>query len=98
MMPLALATTVWFIRKHYGSRNAFLIGCLLPGSVAFYDSLVQPIPQGIEMILAPLALDSHLEKKWKRFVLFAGLMMWSHSVVSVAILGGLVIHALYERR
>jgi len=96
--PTAILTSFLLLRNYMDCEKVFYGGLLMLGSLAFYDSLIQPIPQGIDVILFPLAVRAFLNKKLRPFILTSALMVWNHGLVPMVLLGGVLLYALLERR
>lgn len=95
--PLALATSMFVVYKARESKQqALLTGLFLVSSFGFYDHAIQVFPQSLDAVLFPIAIWLYLKKDKPWWLVAAGLMVWSHGLAALALLGGLAMLSLKE--
>lgn len=95
--PLAILTSTWLMWRHNGKQAGTITAMLLLSSTALIDGAFQVKPQSIEIIMLPVATHFLLEKKQLPFILVSTLLIYTHGLASVAVLGGLFVYGLFNR-
>lgn len=95
--PLAVFLSIWLISEKVSKKAGFICGLFLISSGAFYDRMLQAIPQSIDFILFPLLFYAYLEDNKRGFILLSTLLIFNHGVVAIAFLGGLFFSSLISK-
>lgn len=96
-LPLAVASSMFLVWKHYGRQAAMLEGLLLLGSFAFVDRAMQVNPQALDLMLLPLAFYTFLKKDRDGCVIVSLLMILNHGIVGLAAIGGMLLLQLHRK-
>lgn len=81
-----LGLTMLFVSRHGGgAKPAVLTGLIMLCSNAFYDSALQARPQGLDMMLLPVALGAILSMRRKRFSLASIASIYNHGLAAISL-------------
>jgi len=97
LFPAVMAATLFLIYKKMNVRAAAFAGILMLTSIALFDRAAQATPQGIDMILFPLAVYFFLESRKIPYIVTMSAMIYNHGIWSYLHFGALILYSLYKK-
>ena len=91
--PLAIASSMFLIKKYADKSAACFGGFLLLSSFAFFDRVFQAQPQALDFILLPIVFNALLSDEHDRFSVGSFLLLLNHAPLSFFALVGSYIKA-----
>jgi hypothetical protein len=95
--PLAIASSMFLIRKYASESQACFGGFLLLSSFAFFDRVFQAQPQGLDFIFLPIVFNALLSDEHDRFAVGSFLLLLNHAPLSFFALVGSYIKATVKK-
>ncbi len=96
--PLMMAVTMFLVYKKMTLRASAWTGIIMLSSIALLDRVGQASPQGLDMILFPLAVYFFLDAKRLQYILSMSLMIYNHGIWAYLHFGALGLFSLIKRK
>lgn len=94
---LIYLSTVIFIGKLTNPKTQLITALLLTSTMGFVDGTIQARPQGLSMILVPVALYFYIKRADNKFVASSAAVTYTHGIAGLANLWTLMIYGFLKK-